>query len=78
MEPIIVTIKPHQKTSVISSHNGEEFGYVLKGRIILVSDHQYKVKAKEVFYISGKKSHYLYNPTDQDVRVLWITNPPMF
>ena len=78
MEPIIVTIKPHQRTSVISSHNGEEFGYVLKGRIILVSDHQYKVKAKEVFYISGKKSHYLYNPTDQDVRVLWITNPPMF
>lgn len=78
MEPIIITIKPHAKTSVISSHNGEEFGYVLKGQILLVSDRKYKVKAKEVFYISGKKSHYLYNPTTSDARVLWITNPPMF
>lgn len=79
MEPIILTLHPKCKTSLIESYNGQEFGYVLKGGIELVtSTKKYKIKAKDVFYLSGKKSHYLYNPYSTDARILWITNPPMF
>ena len=35
-------------------------------------------KAQETFYLDGSKGHYLYNHTNSDAKVLWITTPPMF
>lgn len=79
MEPIRLTIKPGKRSSMITSHQGEEFGYVLKGRVVLVTANKKNpVRAGEVFYLSGRKSHYLYNPGKKPATVLWITNPPMF
>ena len=30
------------------------------------------------FYVNGKKSHYLYNHTNSEALILWVTTPPMF
>lgn len=79
MEPILLTIAPQGQSRTIKSHEGEEFGYVLKGRIELVmSKKRYKVKSKETFYITGKNSHYLYNPGNSEAKVLWVSTPPRF
>ena len=79
MEPILLTLHPHKKSHELLSHHGEEFGYVLKGSVTLVrGNKKYKLKAQETFYLDGSKSHYLYNHTSSDVKVLWITTPPMF
>lgn len=79
MEPILLTLKPHRKSHVMSSYQGEEFGYVLKGSITIVQgSKKYKVRAKETFYMDGSKSHYLYNHGNNDAKVLWITTPPIF
>ena len=79
MEPILLTLHPKQKTSLMKTHEGQEFGYVLKGSIELVMDSEvYKVKAKETFYCSGNTSHYIYNPTNKDVELLWVSTPPLF
>ncbi len=79
MEPIVLTLAPHGKSHEMISHRGEEFGYVLKGSITLVRDNKkYKLKTRETFYISGRKGHYLYNHTNNEAVVLWITTPPMF
>lgn len=79
MEPILLTIAPHEKSMEMRCHNGEEFGYVLKGNITLViGNKKYKLKAKETFYLDGKTSHYLYNNGTSEAKVLWITTPPMF
>ena len=79
MEPILLTMKPYGTSHEMASHSGEEFGYVLKGSVTLVSDNKkYKLKAKDTFYINGKKSHYLYNHTNSEAVVLWVTTPPMF
>ena len=79
MEPILLTIHPHKKSHELSSHNGEEFGYILKGNVTLVrGNKRYKLKAQETFYLDGTKSHYLYNHGNSDAKVLWITTPPMF
>lgn len=79
MEPILLTIHPKQKTSLMKTHEGQEFGYVLKGKVELVMDEDiHIVKAKETFYCSGNTSHYIYNPTNKDVQLLWITTPPLF
>ena len=79
MEPILLTLHPHKQSQELQSHQGEEFGYVLKGAVTLVrGNKKYKIKAKETFYINGKTSHYLYNHGSSDAVVLWITTPPMF
>lgn len=79
MEPIVLTLHPHGKSQEMSSYQGEEFGYVLKGTITIVQGNKkYKVKAKEKFYMSGDKSHYLYNHGNSEAKVLWVTTPPMF
>ena len=79
MEPILLTLHPHKQSQELQSHQGEEFGYVLKGAVTLVQGNKkYKIKAKETFYINGKTSHYLYNHGSSDAVVLWITTRPMF
>ena len=80
MEPIILTLHSHRKSQVISSYQGQEFGYVLKGSVTIVQEggRKYKVKAQETFYMDGSKSHYLYNHGAGDAKILWITTPPVF
>ena len=79
MEPILLTLHPGCDSMEMVSHSGEEFGYVLKGSILLVKGNQtYRIKAKETFYIEGSESHYLHNPGSVEARILWITTPPMF
>lgn len=79
MEPILLTLHPKKKSRLMESHNGEEFGYVLKGNVALIrGNRKYKLKAKETFYISGKGSHYLVNTGNTDAKIIWVTTPPMF
>lgn len=79
MEPILLTLKTKQKSKVMESHSGEEFGYILKGNVLLVrGNKKYKLKAKETFYINGKSSHYLENVGTTEAKILWVTTPPMF
>lgn len=79
MEPILLTLYPHKKSSEMLAHHGEEFGYVLKGSVTLVrGGKKYKMKAQDTFYMDGSKGHYLYNHTGSEAKILWITTPPMF
>lgn len=79
MEPILLTLNPHQKSHAMAAHHGEEFGYVLKGSVTLVrGNKKYKLKSNETFYLDGTKGHYLYNHGNSEAKVLWITTPPMF
>lgn len=79
MEPILLTLHSGEKSMEMKAHNGEEFGYVLKGNVSLIrGNKKYRLKAKETFYLDGKVSHYLMNTGAGDARVLWITTPPMF
>ena len=60
---------------------GEEFGYVLSGRIYLVREGYKKgalVRRGDTFYIRGDVAHYLENRSKQSAEVLWISTPPEF
>ena len=79
MEPILLELPPQGRSHEVAVHEGEEFGYVLEGRITLVNgDKEYPVKKGETFYINGKYRHYLKNNGKNEARVLWITTPPLF
>lgn len=79
MEPIIIDIAAGCTSQIMAPHEGEEFGYVLAGRVVLVNgDNEFVVKKGSTFYINGDKEHYLRNDSGYPCQVLWITNPPLF
>lgn len=79
MEPILLDLMENGESQIIDAHEGEEFGYILSGKITLVNgETEFTVKKGETFYISGKYTHYLKNVGKQTARVLWITTPPIF
>ena len=79
MEPIRVTIEPHSTLEEDVPHEGDEFGYVLKGSVWLHNGQAaYPVKKGEVFYFSSNKVHRLENRTGEKAVVLWVASPPTF
>ena len=56
MEPIIVEIESKQSSQIMNPHEGEEFGYVLEGRVTLVyGDQEQVVRKGQNFYIMGDR-----------------------
>lgn len=79
MEPIIVTINPHGKLYEDQPHEGEEFGYVLEGEIVLHLGKKSKaVKCGSSFYYEASKIHYIENTTDNFAKIIWVSSPPQF
>ena len=77
MEPIRVTVEPHTTLEEDVPHEGEEFGYVISGRVWLhIGQAAYCVKKGEVFYFTSDKPHRLENRTNEKAVVLWVASPP--
>lgn len=79
MEPILVEIGEGGATYPLAPHEGEEFGYVLAGSVLLVTgEKKTRVRTGCSFCIHPRETHYLVNPGKTKARVLWISNPPIF
>lgn len=79
MEPIILEIEPGKSYKEIEPFEGEEFGYILSGRIVLkFGKKEYDLKKGESFYFSATESHMLENRYNKKAVVIWITTPPNF
>ena len=79
MEPILIEIYPHSSTTIDMPHEGQEFGYVLEGEIILsIENKEYNCKKGESFYFTTDRNHYIKNETDENAKVIWISSPPNF
>ena len=77
MEPILLTLNAGGSTYPDNPHEGEEFGYVLKGSIILhIDSRKYTVKSGESFYYRAEKPHFL--ESKHGAVVLWVSTPPSF
>jgi transcriptional regulator with XRE-family HTH domain len=79
MEPILIKLHPGCESEKYSPYEGEEFGYVLQGKIELhYGNEHYTVKKGQTFYLKGDKEHYLKNVWESEARVIWVSNPPSF
>ena len=79
MEPIILTLPADGKSDLRYPFEGEEFGYVLEGKIsIEVGDYSYKAKKGDAFYLSGDKEHRIVNIAGKESKILWVTTPSNF
>lgn len=79
MEPILVQLQPGQALAEDKPHEGEEFGYVLEGRILL----HYGEKAEFVekgdsFSFPANRRHSISSACDRPSQILWISSPPNF
>ena len=79
MEPILIELKKGKESMALDPHEGEEFGYVLQGKITLVyEDDCFEMKKGETFYLKGNLTHYLKNDSDTVAKVIWVSTPPLF
>lgn len=79
LEPILVTIEPGGSTLPDDPHDGEEFGYVLAGNILLaIGNRRLKLKKGDSFCFKSIETHYIINPAKREARVLWVATPPSF
>ena len=77
MEPIRLTLEAGGETYPDTPHEGEEFGYVLKGEItIIIGKEKHKAKEGEAFYYTPDKKHYI--TSKKGAEILWVSTPPSF
>ncbi|MCJ7996554.1 cupin domain-containing protein [Rhizobium cremeum] len=61
-------------------HEGEEFIYVLSGRleIILDGDRFFELNAGDSFYFESRRPHSWHNTSDGETVLIWINTPATF
>lgn len=79
LEPILVTLGEGGRTFEDEPHEGEEFGYVLSGSVILViGSRKLKLHKGDNFCFKPTENHYIANLSKREARVLWVVTPPSF
>ena len=77
MEPILLELQPGGESYEYPPFEGEVFGYVLKGTVVLtIGEKQYRVKKGEAFYYPANNSHSL--KSERGAQILWISSPLAF
>ncbi len=79
MEPVYMVLRGNAKTDDDFPHEGEEFGFVIKGEIVLkLGKRSVTVKKGESFYFTPKTVHSILNKKDTDAEFIWVSSPPSF
>ena len=79
MEPVLVELAEGVETAGDIPHEGEEFGYVLEGKIAIILGNKHHIcKRGEAFYYTASKPHSILNKGKGKAKFLWISTPPNF
>lgn len=79
MDPVLVTLQPGEGMDEQPFHEGEEFGFVLAGRVDLTLDGKsYTVRREECFHFPSDRRHQVHNPGKTPAKILWVVSPPTF
>jgi transcriptional regulator with XRE-family HTH domain len=79
MDPALVSLQPGEAMADQPFHEGEEFGFVLAGRVELTLDDKvYTVRRDECFYFPSDRRHRVRNPGKSLAKILWVVSPPTF
>ena len=79
MDPVLVTLDPGGEMDEQPIHEGEEFGYVIAGKVQLrLDDKIYTVEKGECFYFASDRRHTVKNVGKSAAKLLWVVTPPTF
>ncbi|OQB53735.1 MAG: Cupin domain protein [Firmicutes bacterium ADurb.Bin146] len=72
MQPLLVTLDPSDKPAALVSHSGQEFNYVLKGKMAFIFDsHQIILNEGDCIYFNPSHSH--GQKCASDIPVVFLT-----
>ncbi len=79
LEPVHVTIAPCDDTRDAYAHEGEEFAYVLSGRLVFVVDGvEYRLGAGDSIHYQSTIPHTVRNETNEPAEALWVLTTRLF
>ncbi len=79
LDPALVTLRPGAEMDLQDVHDGEEFGYLLRGRIeVCLDDKVYTVNRDECFLFASDRRHKVRNVGKGIAQILWVVTPPTF
>jgi len=79
MEPARLELPPGKSTGVLSAFQGDIYGYIVSGRIIVqYGSENHKARTGESFYFSADHEFRIFNPYRRKAVVMWISSPPYF
>jgi len=78
MKAFLVTIDPHQDHKMVEYHHeGEEFIYVLRGKIeVIVGENVNVIRKNETLHFDSSHTHKLRNLSDEKARLLVVIYTP--
>ena len=78
MEIVFATVKRFETPPEKYTHEGEEFGLVLKGQIqVEVGDESYVLNEGDTIYFKSTLPHAIYGIAPGDSEIIWVTSPPI-
>jgi DNA-binding transcriptional MerR regulator/uncharacterized RmlC-like cupin family protein len=79
MEPHLFRVAPGAGSGNYTSHDGEEFLYLVRGRLaIWLRQEQFQVRPGDSFYFTSQIPHRWCNPGRTETIILWINTPAHF
>ena len=76
LEAMIYTVAPGMGRMIPATHNGEEFMYILEGRITMrVNETAYLLRAGDSFSFLSSDQHSWYNSGESTAYILWVHTP---
>lgn len=79
MEPILLTLAPGGEYDTHDPHEGEEFGYVMSGAVIVkLGNKTYVAKTGDTIYYKSNRYHQIVNKGKREAKILLVGTPPNF
>jgi len=77
MEPFLIDIEPGQADFALSSHEGEEFIYVLQGAIeVVYGKEKFSLEAGDSIYYDSIVAHHVHAQNGASARILGVVYTP--
>jgi len=78
METFFIALKKDSDTkSIMKKHIGEEFCYIISGKVELnLDDKKYTLDKGDCAYYNSNINHYIINLNSDISKILWIVTPP--
>jgi len=72
-------VPPGGGTEEMISHSGQEFGFILEGRVeLIVAGQKYDLSQGDAFVFQSSNPHGYRNRSRRTAKIIWVNTPPTF
>ncbi|MFS8579689.1 MAG: XRE family transcriptional regulator [Novibacillus thermophilus] len=79
LEMLLIELEPKQEDRQVITHTGEECGFVLRGKMVVVlDDEEYELEEGDSIYFDSSIPHRFINRGEEKCVSIWAMTPPTF